>query len=225
MTLASYVLVVCDDRDGENASAGLLYLVMAHGGTALLLVAFLALAERAALRLRVAARRGGRPERRDAHDALHARARGLRRQGRRRAAARLAPAAHPAAPSHVSALMSGVMLKVADLRHLPFRLRPPRPRRGPLPASWGWTVLVAGHGLGRDRRALRAPAARPQAPARVPQRRERRHHPDRRGRGDAPLADGRATVSCWRRWRWRPRSCTRSTTRRSRGCSSSAPAA
>ena len=43
MTLASYVLVVSDDRDGENARAGLLYMVMAHGGTALLLVAFLAL--------------------------------------------------------------------------------------------------------------------------------------------------------------------------------------
>ena len=47
MTLASYVLVVSDDRDGENARAGLLYMVMAHGGTALLLVAFLALTERA----------------------------------------------------------------------------------------------------------------------------------------------------------------------------------
>src|SRR5260370_6563000 len=47
MTLASYVLVVSDDRDGENARAGLLYMVMTHGGTALLLVAFLALTERA----------------------------------------------------------------------------------------------------------------------------------------------------------------------------------
>src|SRR5258707_1237731 len=47
MTLASYVLVVSDDRDGENARAGLLYMVMTHGGTALLLVAFLALTDRA----------------------------------------------------------------------------------------------------------------------------------------------------------------------------------
>src|SRR3990167_2754161 len=31
MTLASYVLVVSDDRDGENARAGLLYLVMKIG--------------------------------------------------------------------------------------------------------------------------------------------------------------------------------------------------
>jgi len=30
MTLASYVLVVSDDQDGENARAGLLYMVMAH---------------------------------------------------------------------------------------------------------------------------------------------------------------------------------------------------
>jgi hydrogenase-4 component B len=60
MTLASYVLVVSDDRDGENARAGLLYMVMAHGGTALLLVAFLTLTERSGAfdfaALRVAAR-------------------------------------------------------------------------------------------------------------------------------------------------------------------------
>ena len=37
----------------------------------------------------------------------------LWRQGRDRAAAHLAARAHPAAPSHVSALMSGVMKKTA----------------------------------------------------------------------------------------------------------------
>ena len=71
MTLASYVLVVSDDRDGENARAGLLYMVMAHGGTALLLVAFLTLTERAGAfdfaALRAAA---GEPRRHDTNDAV-----------------------------------------------------------------------------------------------------------------------------------------------------------
>ena len=191
MTLASYVLVVSDDRDGENARAGLLYMVMAHGGTALLLVAFLALTERAG-----------------AFDfaALRAAAGGL--DGTTRTTLFFLalggfatkagvvplhvwlPRAHPAAPSHVSALMSGVMLKVAIYGILRFAFDLLAPAAGPLPSSWGWTVLVRGHDLGRARRALRAPAARPQAPARVPQRREHRDHPHRGGAGDDSVAPG-----------------------------------
>jgi hydrogenase-4 component B len=145
MTLASYVLVVSDDRDGDNARAGLLYMVMAHGGTALLFVAFLALTERgsafdfAALRSAAgdldpttrttlfflalggfAAKAGVVP--------LHV----------------WLPRAHPAAPSHVSALMSGVMLKVAIYGILRFAFDLLAPVAGPLPPSWGWAVLFLG---------------------------------------------------------------------------------
>ena len=145
MTLASYVLVVADDSDGENARAGLLYMVMAHGGTALLLVAFLALTERAG-----------------AFDfaALRAAAAGLDATTRTTlfflALGGFAtkagvvplhvwlPRAHPAAPSHVSALMSGVMLKVAIYGILRFAFDLLAPVAGPLPSSWGWTVLVLG---------------------------------------------------------------------------------
>ncbi len=145
MTLASYVLVVSDDRDGESAAAGLLYMVMAHAGTALLLVAFLALTERA-----------------HAFDfaSLRAAASGL--DGTTRSALFFLaltgfatkagvvplhvwlPRAHPAAPSHVSALMSGVMLKVAIYGMLRFGFDLLAPVAGPLPSSWGWTVLVLG---------------------------------------------------------------------------------
>ncbi len=145
MTLASYVLVVSDDREGEHARAGLLYMVMAHGGTALLLVAFLGLTERAG-----------------AFDfaALRAAAAGL--DGTTRSALFFLalggfaakagvvplhvwlPRAHPAAPSHVSALMSGVMLKVAIYGVLRFGFDLLAPVAAPLPAAWGWTVLVAG---------------------------------------------------------------------------------
>jgi hydrogenase-4 component B len=145
MTLASYVLIVSDDRDGENARAGLLYMVMTHGGTALLLVAFFVLTERAG-----------------AFDFVSLRAAAGDLDGTARttlfflALAGFAtkagvvplhvwlPRAHPAAPSHVSALMSGVMLKVAIYGMLRFGFDLLAPAAGPLPASWGWMVLVAG---------------------------------------------------------------------------------
>ena len=145
MTLASYVLVVSDDQDGENARAGLLYMVMAHAGTALLLVAFLSLTERAG-----------------AFDFAALRAAASQVDGTTRTALFFLalvgfatkagvvplhvwlPRAHPAAPSHVSALMSGVMLKVAIYGMLRFGFDLLAPASGPLPASWGWTVLVAG---------------------------------------------------------------------------------
>lgn len=145
MTLASYVLVVSDTRNEENARAGLLYLVMAHAGTAALLVAFLTLTDRAG-----------------AFDfaALRAAAHGL--DGSTRTALFLLalagfgakagvvplhvwlPKAHPAAPSHASALMSGVMLKVALYGIFRFAFDLLAPPAGPLPASWGWTVLLLG---------------------------------------------------------------------------------
>ncbi|MCX6543182.1 MAG: hydrogenase 4 subunit B [Acidobacteria bacterium] len=145
MTLASYVLVVSDDRDGENARAGLLYMVMAHGGTALLLVAFLALTERAgafdfaALR---AAAAGLDPTTRTTLFFL-----ALGGFATKAGVVPLhvwLPRAHPAAPSHVSALMSGVMLKVAIYGILRFAFDLLAPPAGPLPSSWGWTVLVLG---------------------------------------------------------------------------------
>jgi hydrogenase-4 component B len=55
------------------------------------------------------------------------------------------PYAHPAAPSHVSALMSGVMIKTAiyGLIRVYFDFM-----GGEFPWWWGFTLLVAGHGVG-----------------------------------------------------------------------------
>jgi len=145
MTLASYVLVVSDDRDGENARAGLLYMVMAHGGTALLLVAFLALTERAGAfdfaSLRAAAG--------DLDGATRSTLFFLALGGFATKAGVVPlhvwlPRAHPAAPSHVSALMSGVMLKVAIYGILRFGFDLLAPVAGPLSPAWGWTVLTLG---------------------------------------------------------------------------------
>jgi hydrogenase-4 component B len=145
MTLASYVLVVSDDRDGENARAGLLYMVMAHGGTALLLVAFLALTERSGAFDFVALRAAGG----DLDDATRTTLFFLAFGGFAAKAGVVPlhvwlPRAHPAAPSHVSALMSGVMLKVAIYGMLRFAFDLLAPLDGPLPSSWGWTVLFVG---------------------------------------------------------------------------------
>ncbi len=145
MTLASYLLVVSDTRNEENARAGLLYLVMAHAGTAALLIAFLTLAERghgfdfAALREGARSLSGG-------HRAVVFFL-ALGGFGAKAGVVPLhvwLPQAHPAAPSHVSALMSGVMLKVALYGLFRFTFDLLAPASGALPAAWGWTVLVLG---------------------------------------------------------------------------------
>jgi hydrogenase-4 component B len=145
MTLASYVLVVSDTRSEEHTRAGLLYLVMAHAGTAALLVAFLSLAERAGAFDFIALRAAARGLDGSARTALFMLA--LAGFGAKAGVVPLhvwLPKAHPAAPSHASALMSGVMLKVALYGIFRFGFDLLAPADGPLPASWGWTVLLLG---------------------------------------------------------------------------------
>jgi formate hydrogenlyase subunit 3/multisubunit Na+/H+ antiporter MnhD subunit len=112
MSLASWALVMAHHREGDNARAGFIYLVMAAFGALALLLAFGLLAG---------------PDGGYAFDIMR-----LGASSSRRAILVLAlvilgagskaglvplhvwlPLAHPAAPSHVSALMSGVMTKVA----------------------------------------------------------------------------------------------------------------
>lgn len=112
MSLASYFLVVSDHRAKENVRAGFLYFVMTHVATAALLIMFMLL-------FRVTGSFDF-----DTYRSVG----GLLSGGTLIAVALLAifgfgtkagiipfhiwlPGAHPAAPSHVSALMSGVMIK------------------------------------------------------------------------------------------------------------------
>jgi hydrogenase-4 component B len=139
MSLSSWALVMSRHRSPETARAGYLYLIMASGGTFALLLAFGLLGGRA----------GGDTF---AMIAAHRLSPGI-------AAAALAlvfvgagskagliplhvwlPLAHPAAPSHVSALMSGVMTKVAVYAfiRIVFGLM------GPPSWWWGIPALVAG---------------------------------------------------------------------------------
>ena len=98
------------------------------------------------------------------------------------------PLAHPAAPSHVSALMSGVMIKMGIYGLLRVGLD----LLGGGPAVVGRARARGGRGLGAARRPLRADGARPQAPARLSLRREHRHHLDR---ASARASSSRATDS------------------------------
>jgi hydrogenase-4 component B len=144
MTLASYTLVVSEGGEAD-AHAGLVYIVMAHAGTALLMVVFLSLTAHAGsfdfVAIRAAATSLPGPER----SVLFFLA--LAGLGAKAGVVPLhvwLPLAHPAAPSHVSALMSGVMLKVALYGVLRLGLDLLAPAVGPLPPSWGWTVLALG---------------------------------------------------------------------------------
>jgi hydrogenase-4 component B len=112
MSLTSWALVVSHHRDGENTYAGYVYLVMASFGTLALLLAFGLLA----------GPNGGYAfeAMRSAEHApwIAAAALMLVLVGAGSKAGLVPlhvwlPLAHPAAPSHVSALMSGVMTKVA----------------------------------------------------------------------------------------------------------------
>ena len=145
MTLASYVLVVSDSHSEDNASAGWLYLVMAHAGTAAIMVVFLALTERAHSFDFAALRTAARGLDISTRTLLFMLA--LAGFGAKAGVVPLhvwLPMAHPAAPSHASALMSGVMLKVARYGIFRFGFDLLAPPRGPLPAAWGWTVLFLG---------------------------------------------------------------------------------
>jgi formate hydrogenlyase subunit 3/multisubunit Na+/H+ antiporter MnhD subunit len=110
MSLSSWALVMAHHHDRENTRAGYIYIIMASFGTLSLLLAFGLLA-------------GGNggytfAEMRDATTALPGLALILVILGAGSKAGLVPlhiwlPLAHPAAPSHVSALMSGVMTKVA----------------------------------------------------------------------------------------------------------------
>src|SRR6266700_4831167 len=136
MSLTSWALVMAHHRVGENTRAGYIYLVMASFGTLCLLLAFALLAG---------------PD--GAYDFAAMRTNQL---GPVFAALVLAlvllgagskaglvplhvwlPLAHPAAPSHVSALMSGVMTKVAvyGFIRIVFDLMGP-------PAWWSGIVVI-----------------------------------------------------------------------------------
>jgi hydrogenase-4 component B len=135
MSLASFFLVMFDDEKMSVRMAGWVYLVAMHLGTALLLALFLLLS-------------GGSPSL-----DFERLAPGFAPSGVLFLLALIGfgtkagfmpmhiwlPEAHPAAPSHVSAVMSGVMIKtgIYGLLRILTLLGPPSP-------WWGWTLVAIG---------------------------------------------------------------------------------
>ena len=138
MTIASYFLVTTHDERPQVRRAGRIYLIAAHAGTACLLVLFLLLG---------------------AHESLDFDRFSAAGPGAAAGAGTIfilaivgfgvkagfiplhvwLPEAHPAAPSPVSAVMSGVMIKLGIyglVRTISFLGEPP--------LWWGWVLLVIG---------------------------------------------------------------------------------
>lgn len=139
MSLSSWALVMAHHREEANARAGNIYILMASFGTLALLFCFGLLAG-AAGGYDFAAIRSSPPTPLMAALAL---ALALVGAGSKAGLAPLhvwLPLAHPAAPSHVSALMSGVMTKVAvyGFIRIMFDLVGG--------AQWWWGVVVFGIG-------------------------------------------------------------------------------
>jgi hydrogenase-4 component B len=139
MALAGYFGVVFDDRREEVRRAGLVYLVATHAGTLALVLLFGTWGSLAP-DLSFAALAGAAGSLGKVRGLLLAL--GLVGFGVKAGFVPLhfwLPEAHGAAPSHVSAVMSGVVIKLGiygllrlvTLLHLP-------------PVWWGWTVLVLG---------------------------------------------------------------------------------
>ncbi len=137
MTISSFFLVTWNGESASVRRAGLTYLVAAHVGTAFLLAVFARLGAGApSLDFDCLAR----PQ--DPAAALCLFVMILIGFGVKAGIFPLhtwLPQAHPAAPSHVSALMSGGLIKtgVYGILRLITII-------GPAPASWGWVLLIAG---------------------------------------------------------------------------------
>jgi hydrogenase-4 component B len=133
MSLSSFFLVMLEDKKSGVQTAGWIYLVAAHFGTAFLIALFILLGH------------NGSFDFNQFSPAAHA---GLLFVlcligfGTKAGFVPLhvwLPEAHPAAPSHISALMSGVMIKMGIygiVRILTFL--------GPPPEWWGWLLLGIG---------------------------------------------------------------------------------
>lgn len=143
MALSPFFLVIFDDRREAVRHAAWIYLAATHLGTAFLLVMFVllgAISGASDFAAYGAVLRG--------HPTLSSTVFVLALIGFG-AKAGIVPAhvwlpeAHPAAPGHASALMSGAMIKMGIYGLVRILVL-----TGPPPAWWGWTLIVAGASSG-----------------------------------------------------------------------------
>jgi formate hydrogenlyase subunit 3/multisubunit Na+/H+ antiporter MnhD subunit len=143
MALASYFLVVFDDEHEEVRDAGRIYLIASHLGTAFLLVLFVLLGRQAGTLdfagIKQWISTTGPFEAQTAGLLFVLAVVGFGAKAGFMPFHVWLPKAHPVAPSHVSAVMSGVMIKTGIyglLRMLPFLGEPA--------AWWGWLLIAIG---------------------------------------------------------------------------------
>jgi len=139
MTLSSFFLVTAEHEKREARQAGWTYLVAAHIGTAFLLVLFLLLS-RSSGSMDFDSFKGLSPsETAPAWLLFVCAVIGFGTKAGFMPLHIWLPEAHPAAPSHVSAVMSGVMIKtgIYGLLRFLFYLGAPSP-------WWGWTFIGIG---------------------------------------------------------------------------------
>ena len=142
MSLLSYFLVVTQHQKAEVRYAGLFYVIMTHIGTAFIVVAFLVFFQSAGSFSFEAFRHPGHPLSEGMRTLVFLMT--LIGFGTKAGIVPLhvwLPYAHPVAPSHVSAVMSGVMIKTAiyGLIRVYFDFF-----GGQFPWWWGFTVLFLG---------------------------------------------------------------------------------
>ncbi len=139
MSLVSYFLVVFDTKNSRSIQAGLIYIVMTHIGTAFIIAAFMVLHNYARSFDFLAIKSACRIMPQAAKDSVFLLL--LIGFGTKAGIVPLhiwLPYAHPQAPSHISAIMSGVMIKTAVygiIRFVLFIL-------GVTSAWWGVLILI-----------------------------------------------------------------------------------
>ena len=142
MSLVSYFLVVTEHEKAEVRYAGFFYLIMTHVGTAFIIVTYLVFYQQAGSFSFEAFRNPSEPLPQGLRSVVFVAA--LIGFGTKAGIVPLhvwLPYAHPAAPSHVSALMSGVMIKTAiyGMVRVYFDFL-----GGEFPWWWGFVVLTVG---------------------------------------------------------------------------------
>ncbi len=157
MSLSAFFLVVFEHEHKEVRQAGWIYLVAAHFSVALLLAAFLILGRSAGSLEFAAMRQAAVPSEAWAGLVFVLAAIGFGTKAGLVPFHVWLPEAHPAAPSHVSAVMSGVMIKLGiyGLLRVVTLLGPLSPWWGLMLASLGLVTAVVGVSLALSQRDVK----------------------------------------------------------------------
>lgn len=141
MSIASYFLVIYDRDENENVKAGFLYLVMTYVGTAFIIVSLLLLFKfTGSFDFGIIKSSAGLIPSSIKNLIFIFALIGFGTKAGIVPFHIWLPAAHPAAPSHVSALMSGVMIKTGIFMMIRLFIDVLQP----VPTWWGLTILIIG---------------------------------------------------------------------------------